>query len=41
MDFLIGCIMFGVGFVTLCGLASRIFLDSKQRRDEKNLENYR
>jgi len=39
MDFLIGCVMFGVGFVVLCSLASRIFLDTKQRRDEKNLKN--
>jgi hypothetical protein len=40
MDFVIGCLMFGVGFVALCALASRIFLDTKDRRDEKKLQNY-
>ncbi len=37
MEFLFGCLLFGLGFAVLCGVASATFWDTKDRRDEKKL----
>ncbi len=40
MEFIGGCMLFGVGFAILCKVAASIFLDAKEKRDDRNLRNY-
>jgi hypothetical protein len=39
MEFVLVCILAGGGFVLLSHVASRVFLDKKDRRDERKLQN--
>jgi hypothetical protein len=36
MEFIAGCLLFGVAFVVLSSVASGVFLDVKKRRDQKD-----
>jgi hypothetical protein len=41
MEFIGGCVLIGIAFVVLSKLGSGIFLDEKERRDERKLQNWR
>jgi hypothetical protein len=41
MEFVIGCALIGIAFVAFSKLGSGIFLDEKERRDERKLRNWR
>jgi hypothetical protein len=41
MEFVIGCLLFGLAFTGLIKLGSGMFLDEKERREERKLRNWK